>query len=34
LSIGIAETVIKKELASKDDQLKLVEGILKEVKLS
>ena len=34
LSIGIAETVIKKELASKDDQLKLVEEILKEVKLS
>ena len=33
LSIGIAETVIKKELASKDDQLKLVEEILKEVKL-
>jgi len=33
LSIGIAETVIKKELASKDDQLKLVEGILKEVTL-
>ena len=31
LSIGIAETVIKKELASKDDQLKLVEEILKEV---
>ena len=34
LSIGIAETVIKKELASREDQLKLVEGILKEVKLS
>ena len=34
LSIGIAEKVIKKELASKDDQLKLVEEILKEVKLS
>jgi len=33
LSIGIAETVIKKELASKDDQLKLVEEILKEVTL-
>ena len=34
LSIGIAETVIKKELASKEDQLKLVEEILKDVKLS
>lgn len=33
LSIGIAETVIKKELASKDDQLKLVEGILADVTL-
>lgn len=33
LSIGIAETVIKKELASKEDQLKLVEGILEEVTL-
>ena len=33
LSIGIAETVIKKELASKDDQLKLVEGILEDVTL-
>lgn len=33
LSIGIAETVVKKELASKDDQLKLVEGMLKEVTL-
>ena len=33
LSIGIAETVIKKELTSKKDQLKLVEGILKEVTL-
>jgi len=33
LSIGIAETVIKKELTSKEDQLKLVEGILKEVTL-
>ncbi len=30
LSIGIAESVIKKELSSKDDQLKLVEGILKD----
>lgn len=34
LSIGIAETVIKKELTSKEDQLKLVEGILKEVTLN
>ena len=33
LSIGIAETVIKKELASREDQLKLVEGILEEVTL-
>lgn len=34
LSIGIAETVIKKELSSKNDQLKLVEDILKEVTLN
>ncbi len=34
LSIGIAETVVKKELASKDDQLKLVEGMLEEVTLN
>jgi len=33
LSIKIAETVIKKELASKDEQFKLVEGILNEVTL-
>ncbi len=33
LSIGIAEAVIKKELVSKDDQLKLVEGMLEEVTL-
>ena len=33
LSIGIAETVIKKELSSKEDKLKLVDGILKEVTL-
>lgn len=33
LSIGIAEAVIKKELASREDQLKLVEGILEEVTL-
>jgi ATP synthase F0 subcomplex B subunit len=34
LSIGIAESVIKKELSSKEDQLKLVDGILKEVTLN
>lgn len=34
LSIGIAETVIKKELTSKEDQLKLVDGILKDVTLN
>jgi F-type H+-transporting ATPase subunit b len=34
LSIGIAESVIKKELSSKDDQLKLVEGMLEEVTLN
>ncbi|MCL4161212.1 UNVERIFIED_CONTAM: hypothetical protein GTU68_067497 [Idotea baltica] len=34
LSIGIAESVIKKELSSKKDQLELVEGILKDVKLN
>ena len=34
LSIGIAETVLKKELASQDDQLKLVEGMLEEVTLN
>jgi F-type H+-transporting ATPase subunit b len=34
LSIGIAESVIKRELASKEDQLQLVEGILKEVTLN
>ena len=33
LSIGIAETVVKKELASKKDQLKLVEDILEDVTL-
>ena len=33
LSIGIAETVVKKELASKKDQLKLVEGLLEDVTL-
>lgn len=34
LSIGIAESVIKKELSNKADQLTLVEGILKEVELN
>ena len=34
LSIGIAESVIKKELSSKKDQLELVESILKEVTLN
>jgi len=34
LSIGIAESVIKKELSSKDDQLKLVEGMLEGVTLN
>jgi F-type H+-transporting ATPase subunit b len=34
LSIDIAESVIKRELANKDDQLKLVEGILTEVTLN
>jgi F-type H+-transporting ATPase subunit b len=34
LSIGIAESVIKKELSSKKDQLELVEGILKDVTLN
>lgn len=34
LSIGIAESVIKKELSSKKDQLQLVEGLLKDVTLN
>lgn len=34
LSISIAESVIKKELSNKKDQLELVEGILKEVTLN
>lgn len=34
LSIDIAETVIKKELAAKEDQLKLVDSILKDVTLN
>lgn len=33
LSIGIAETVVKKELSSKKDQLKLVEDLLGDVAL-
>jgi len=34
LSIGIAESVIKKELSNKKDQIELVEGILKDVTLN
>ncbi len=34
LSIGIAEKVVQKELAAPADQLKLVEGMLKEVTLN
>ena len=34
LSIGIAESVIKKELSNKADQLELVDGILKDVTLN
>lgn len=34
LSIEIAEKVIREELSSKDKQLKLVEGMLKDVKLN
>ncbi len=33
LSIGIAETVVKKELSNKKDQIKLVEGLLEDVTL-
>jgi F-type H+-transporting ATPase subunit b len=34
LAIGIAESVIKRELSSKKDQLVLVEGILKDITLN
>ena len=34
LSITIAEAVVKKELASQEDQIKLVEGMLKDVTLN
>lgn len=34
LSITIAQAVVKKELASQDDQIKLVEGMLKDVTLN
>ncbi|AZJ34599.1 F0F1 ATP synthase subunit B [Tenacibaculum singaporense] len=34
LSIEIAQKVVRKELASQDDQLKLVEGMLEEVTLN
>ena len=34
LSITIAQAVVKKELSSQDDQIKLVEGMLKDVTLN
>lgn len=34
LSIGIAQTVLKKELASQNDQLKFVEGMLEDITLN
>ncbi len=34
LSIGIAEKLVKEELATKDKQVKLIETMLKEVKLN
>lgn len=34
LSIGIAEKLVKEELASKDNQVKLIETMLKDVNLS
>lgn len=34
LSIGIAEKLVKEELASKDKQVKLIETMLKDVKLN
>ena len=34
ISITIAEAVVKKELAAQDDQIKLVEGMLKDVTLN
>jgi F-type H+-transporting ATPase subunit b len=34
LSISIAESVIKRELSSKEDQLAVVEGILKDITLN
>lgn len=34
LSITIAQAVVKKELSSQDDQIKLVEGMLEEVTLN
>ena len=34
LSISIAEAVVKKELSSQDEQIKLVEGMLKDVTLN
>jgi len=34
LSIGIAQTVVQKELASQDDHSKLIEGMLEKVTLN
>jgi F-type H+-transporting ATPase subunit b len=34
LSIGIAEKLVKEQLASKDNQVKLIENMLKDVKLN
>jgi F-type H+-transporting ATPase subunit b len=34
LSISIAQSVVKKELASQDEQFKLVEGMLQDVTLN
>ena len=34
LSMIIAEAILKKELSSQDDQIKLVEGMLKDVTLN
>ena len=34
LSIGIAEAIVKKELSSPDEQIKLVEGMLKDLTLN
>jgi len=34
LSIGIAQTVVQKELATQDDHSKLIEGMLENVTLN